>query len=193
MENLLEKAKKLSCLCNARRDTILSAIENTTNISGEIWECGVAKGGTSLFIAINSNKTIRLFDTFSGMPYCSEYDFHQIGSMNDSKYEDVVELLKDFSNCNIYRGKIPETFVGLENSVISVAHIDVDNYDSVKYCLEFIYPRVPSGGYIIIDDYNDNDCKGAKKATDDFLRDKKEILISSPNPRNNPQVYFEKL
>lgn len=32
--------------------------------------------------------------------------------------------------------------------------VDVDSYDAIKFALESLYPRVPLGGAIVIDDYN---------------------------------------
>ncbi len=108
--------------------------------------------------------------------------------MNDTSYELVANLFSVYSGVHIHQGIMPATFSGLENSVISVANIDVDNHDAVKACLEFIYPRVPSGGYIVLDDYHCGSCPGAKKATDDFMRDKPETLRCIASP----QVYFIK-
>jgi hypothetical protein len=134
-------------------------------------------------------RTMRLFDTFSGQPASGPYDIHQIGSMNGTSEELVSGLFSGYTNVYIHQGIMPITFSGLESSIISVANIDVDNHDAVKVCLEFIYTRVPSGGYIALDDYWCPDCPGAKNATDDFLADKPEKLLCVASP----QVYFIKL
>lgn len=54
------------------------------------------------------------------------------------------------------------------------AHIDVDLYDSTKCAIEFVYPKLTSGGIVVFDDYGDLVSQGAKKATDEFFTDKKE-------------------
>ncbi len=74
----------------------------------------------------------------------------------------------------IHAGLIPETFVGLEDSVISLAHIDVDQYQAVLDCLSFIYPRMLKGGWIVLDDYACPGCPGATRAVDEYLVDKPE-------------------
>jgi O-methyltransferase len=125
------------------------------------------------------------------MPYKSEYDTHKVGSMADTDYQFVVDLFKDYSNVEIYKGTIPETFIGLENTIISLAHIDVDNYESVKHCIKFIYPRIISGGYIIFDDYGCGSCPGAKKAVDEYLSDKVEKIYRS-GENDNPQAFIKK-
>jgi O-methyltransferase len=184
-------AMQLSSLGVERLRTLDEAFRGTTHLNGEIWECGVWRGGTSLYMAclFGKDRTYRLFDTFAGMPCKSVYDSVNIGEMKDCDYNEVVKLFKDYTNCHIYKGIIPFTFDGLQDCKISVAHIDVDNYDSVKACIEFIYPRMEKDGYIIIDDYNDQGCRGAKIAIDNFFSDKPEKVIGG----NGPQVYFIKL
>ncbi len=58
----------------------------------------------------------------------------------------------------------------------SVAHIDCDLYESVLEAVEFVYPRMTKGGFIIFDDYNSPTCLGAKHAVDSFLVGKPEQL-----------------
>ena len=133
--------------------------------TGEIWECGVYKGGTAYALA-GFKRKLRLFDTFNGMPEVSEYDnFHKQGDFSDAVIPDIKEA-------SIYVGKIPETFKCLDNCEIGFAHIDVDIYQSVKDCIEFILPRLAKDGIIVFDDYGFRTCKGAKKAVDELLGNK---------------------
>ncbi len=54
------------------------------------------------------------------------------------------------------------------NEPVVFAHIDVDWYDSVKTCLQQIWPNLVIGGSLILDDY---DCWGGRrKATDEYFR-----------------------
>jgi O-methyltransferase len=50
-----------------------------------------------------------------------------------------------------------------------VLHADGDFYDSVRLTLETFYPKVVSGGYVVIDDYGG--FVGARRATDEFRRE----------------------
>ena len=49
---------------------------------------------------------------------------------------------------------------------IAVLRLDTDYYDSTRFELEHLYDRIPSGGFIIIDDYGH--WQGCKKAVDEF-------------------------
>lgn len=50
---------------------------------------------------------------------------------------------------------------------IAILRLDADWYASTKICLEYLYPKVVSGGFIIIDDYGAYD--GCRKAVDEYL------------------------
>lgn len=175
----------------SRIDSLRSFMDATSGQGGEYWECGTFRGECAFIVKnhmANSARTMRLFDTFSGQPASGPYDTHAVGSMAGTSQQLVTDLFSGHSGVYIHQGVMPATFAGLESCIISVANIDVDNHDAVKACLEFVYPRVPSGGYIALDDYGCPACPGAKKATDDFLADKPEKLALSAEP-----VHFIKL
>ncbi len=159
---------------------------------GEIWECGVFRGDTAEQLAITApGRTLRLFDTFTGMPVSGPHDIHEVGSFSNTSEVFVREKMAPYLGVRFHVGRMPETFAGLEDSQIGVINIDVDQYESVRACLEFAYPRVAQGGYIVLDDYNCKNCPGAKKAVDEFMMGKPEVLLTSED-NNNPQAYFIK-
>jgi O-methyltransferase len=50
---------------------------------------------------------------------------------------------------------------------IALLHVDCDWYAGVKLALETLFDRVPSGGWVVIDDYGD--WPGAARALHEFL------------------------
>ncbi len=143
----------------------------TRGVFGDIAEVGVYKGGTALLICQETKglKEIFLFDTFAGMPKVdANKDLHKQGDFADTSLEAVKALLNDY-NPEIYQGLFPfVTGDYVDKHYFSLVHLDVDIYTSVKECLEFFYPRMAVGGIIVLDDYLEPNCPGAKLAADEF-------------------------
>lgn len=198
-----EKALKLSLLDFNRLELITSLLDDTIDgsVKGEIWECGVYRGGSALYIAsylaniLKDSRKIRLFDTFSGIPKKSESDQHNIGDFSKGvNFQEIEKLFKPFPAVSFRKGFIPRTFKGLEGCQIALAHIDVDMKESVSDCLNFIYPRLSKGGFIILDDFGCSSCKGAFEATMEFIEPlKDDITFRKCGNDTNPQAFLEKL
>jgi len=62
---------------------------------------------------------------------------------------------------------VEQTIPGDLPDRISVLRLDTDFYESTRHELEYLYPRLSSGGILMIDDYGAY--AGAKRAVDDFL------------------------
>jgi O-methyltransferase len=142
---------------------------------GEIWECGVYKGGTATLLAaardcVKGQHTIRLFDTFQGMPeQRPEMDSYKIGSFKDTSLKRVKSNLSGYMNISFHQGFIPDTFAGLQDASICFAHVDVDQFEATRQCCKFIWQRLTSGGIMIIDDYGRPGTVGARLGADDIL------------------------
>lgn len=165
--------------------------------SGEIWECGVYRGATARLLAAARDQAnrgspaqaMRLFDTFSGMPEKhEEFDSFKVGSLGDTSLDFVRSKLQPYANVDFHPGLIPETFSGLEKSVISMAHIDVDQYETTKQCCTFIYPRLRDGGVMIIDDYGRPGTVGARLGADEYF----QPLAIQPVVLNTGQAFVLK-
>ena len=164
-------------------------LRQALNSDGDVFECGVYRGGTAcLFAEIlrrrGSSKKLFLFDTFDGMPEADPAkDIHMRGDFADTSKEKLEKELRSIGmlkRCEIRKGLIPDTFRGLESNAIAFAHVDVDLYASVWDSLAFIWPKISIGGFLVIDDYGFPTCPGAKSATDDFFADKPSVPLCLP-------------
>lgn len=156
-----------------RLDKLIYYIQKTKWLPGDLAEVGVYKGGTAYLLRQFSSisKKLYLFDTFEGLPEVNQYDLHHKGDFNDTSLQKVDELLNTskFLNYSIYKGIFPnENSEYIKHKTFSLVHLDVDIYDSIKNCLEFFTPRMEPGGVIILDDYNEPNCPGAKLAANNF-------------------------
>jgi O-methyltransferase len=172
-------------LVSPDRCWIISAmLTQALQLEGDIWECGVYRGGTAAMMAAimrdnGSSKRLVLFDTFEGMPETdAKRDWHKAGDFADTSVEAVRAYVGD--NCTIVKGFIPDTFNGLEDRKVAFSHIDVDIYRSVLDCVEFIWPRLSLGGFVVFDDYGFPTCPGARLAVDEFFTSTAAIPLCLP-------------
>jgi len=165
---------------------IYSLCRQALFVEGDIWECGVYKGGTAAMLAkIVSDKApfkrLHLFDTFAGMPDTdSNLDLHKCGDFKDTTLDVVKKYVGETALTVYHPGKIPLSFSGQENSRIAFAHIDVDIWQSVIDCCDFIFPRLSAGGFIVFDDYGFPTCPGARNAVDLYFSEKEVIPLVLP-------------
>jgi len=162
---------------------LASLARYAAHLDGDVAECGVYKGGTALLlcrILENGGKTLRLFDSFQGLPKVkSERDkwFHE--GQYASSLDSVTQLLSDFRGMiDIRQGWIPQTFVGLENCRYAFAHVDVDLYQSALDCCLYFYRRLVPGGVLLFDEYGFPAARGEKDAVDEFFADKPESPVT---------------
>ena len=174
-QNSIRRIQGQTLISIGRLWALWSLVKQAKGLGGEVWECGVYKGGSAAMIADavrDKGLTLRLFDTFTGIPHSDKRDnAHRPGDFNNTNVVAVRELVH-YGKAIISAGIIPETFKGLEDSKISLCHVDVDVYQSVKDCCEFVWPRLILGGIIVFDDYDATSCAGARLAVDEFFEDK---------------------
>jgi hypothetical protein len=78
---------------------LYSAMRQALTVDGELWECGVYRGGTALLLKMlrdeaPSKKTIRLFDSFEGMPLTDvDKDVHKEGDFADTSLDAVQRVV----------------------------------------------------------------------------------------------------
>jgi O-methyltransferase len=157
-------------------------------IEGDFAELGVWKGYTAKIINRQiKNRKFYLFDTFEGFPKKDVQSSVQFNNDVDSYFQDtsveeVVSYLENPGNIVVRKGYFPETAAGLENCSFAFAMIDADLYTPILEGLRFFYPRVVSGGYIFVHDYNLPVFDwGGKKAVDEFMADKPELIVEIPD------------
>lgn len=86
---------------------------------------------------------------------------------------DCLELIVDrigypADRVHILQGWFQDTLPAAQGiDEIALLRLDCDYYHSTKYCLEHLFDRVVSGGFVVIDDYGWYE--GCRKAVDEFL------------------------
>lgn len=174
--------------CYALYGSIRYILKN--NIAGDLVECGVWKGGSSMLMAHTllqagvTNRKIYMYDTYEGMSMPGEVDGAEAmnewekGRTNDSHnsmcyspFETVRSNIMSTGypaeNIVMVKGKVEDTIPGTVPSTISLLRLDTDWYDSTKHELDHLYPLLTKHGALLIDDYGA--WHGAKKAVDEYF------------------------
>ena len=103
-------------------------------------------------------------------------------NINDFK-KNIKSVNYNNNNIIIIKGDVCKTLLERYPNKISILRLDTDFYKSTKCELEQLFPKIVSGGYLIIDDYYT--FKGSKKATDEYLKNKKHLVKELNNYKNN--------
>jgi len=147
-------------------------------IEGDLVECGCFLGGAAIMmwhtLALNkARRTIRLFDTFTGFDDGEEDIGTTVKGMVLPDFR--LQVLSNLSDAGastddfvLVQGKVENTLPGLKLPALSLLRLDTDFYSSTKVEFETLYPKLVSGGVLIVDDYGV--FQGARKATDDYLQ-----------------------
>jgi hypothetical protein len=172
-------------------------------LPGDIVECGVWRGGSMMAVALTlmrleAERTLHLFDTFEGMPPPSHRDVTFTGQsasklmeeQPDKKtaeiwaYSSLAEVKQNLQSTGyperlvqFHKGLVEDTIPAGAPPTIALLRLDTDWYESTRHELVHLYPRLISGGVLIIDDYGH--WEGARKAVDEFLAENQlRILLN---------------
>jgi len=155
-------------------------------LPGSIAELGVYQGDTAALLADFARKidrTAYLLDTFEGFDNrdLASEDSHLSGRFAETSLEKVRERVGT-ANTAFVRGFFPESAVQLPaEERYCLVHIDADLYDPIRAGLDYFYPRVVDGGFIIVHDVMSMCWDGATQAVEDFLSGKPEFFIPIPD------------
>jgi O-methyltransferase len=152
-------------------------------LQGDFIECGVHTGILSgavmtwLDFERMSNKKYYLLDTFEGIPLeqISTTEFSMgVAQMNkkydfgDKTYLGVKEKFKKWKNCNVIRGKVPDTLTQVKSEKFSYVSIDMNVTAAEIAAAEFLWPKMVPGAIMLLDDYGWESHIQQKIAFDEF-------------------------
>jgi O-methyltransferase len=193
---IIERVSAFTLTSPERIFALKNAVEYviTNDISGDIVECGVWKGGSMMVAALTllnlgAKRRLYLYDTFTGMTAPTSMDrdlFGRPGSVSVDRNlfrqpadftpgEDFLEEVKanlcstgyDERLITYVKGPVEETLPANAPASIAILRLDTDWYESTRHELQHLFPRLSGGGVLIIDDYGH--FEGARKAVDEFI------------------------
>lgn len=151
---------------------------NERNINGAVAELGVYQGEFAAEInRLFPDRKIYLFDTFEGFDERdiqiekeNQFSYAETGKFNNTSINIVHSRLPYQNQAVFKKGYFPDTTLGLKLKFALVS-LDADLYQPLYEGLKFFYPRMNSGGYIIIHDYNNTQFTGSKRAVKQFCEE----------------------
>lgn len=155
-------------------------------VAGDIAELGVYKGQTASLLAIMARRlgrTAYLLDTFSGF---NERDLTGVDAGAPTGFLDTsldaVRALVGEENVEFIQGYFPDSAAKLPSeTTYCLVHLDCDLFAPMTSALQYFYPRLAPGGFLIMHDYSSLCWEGAEKAVDEFFADKPESLVLWPD------------
>ena len=185
---------KLELINPSEAYNILSAIQKSKKVPGDVCEFGVARGITSAVIANeikSGDKNFHLFDSFEGLSKPSDkdvlvWDSLSLGSVE--AYEGAIsypkkQVLRRLKNIGFPSKRIFIHEGYIENVInenidlpiaVSFAFVDFDLYEPIRDALNFLHNNTSKGAIVIVHDYA-GFMTGPKKAVDEFLLEKNSI------------------
>lgn len=163
--------------------------QSLANKEGVFVECGVAAGAQVIAMRCGApDKVIHAFDSFEGIPLPSNKDNQMPGirMLTDEEVKLLPEPGKQElvttgatavseenfwthieasgltrQNIITHPGWFEVTVPVVDIPKITLLRLDGDLYYSTLVCLQHLFPKVVTGGIVIIDDYKLDGCRGA--------------------------------
>ena len=165
-----------------RLDNIQTCIEDVlqNNVEGDFIETGAWRGGATIFMRALlkdrgvTNRKVWVADSFEGLPAPTfEGDGSDLSGVEMLKV--TVELVKEnFAKFGLLddqvqflKGWFCDTLPNAPIEKLAILRLDGDMYSSTMDALKSLYPKVSTGGYVIVDDYYS--WPSCKKAVHDYL------------------------
>lgn len=162
---------------------LIDAIDNTSQLNGNIIECGSNRCGTSSILAKYLknqiiSKKIYALDSFSG------FDPEELKKERSDKFTDMPTNAYHYNSFEYVKKKIKK--LGLVDKLIPIkgyfqetlpkidsnfclAFIDCDLGESIKFTSENIWPKLSSGGIMLFHDYDHPRFQNVKPFVDRFV------------------------
>ncbi len=156
-------------------------------LAGAVAELGVYKGKFARYINQHfSDKTLYLFDTFEGF-HSNDKTIEVSNNFSDGEQdfkntsvERVLSIMPNREKCVIKKGYFPHTAEGMNEEFCFVS-LDTDLYEPIYQGLQFFYPKLVPGGYIMIHDFNNEAYPGVRAAVEKFCNENNANFTPIPD------------
>lgn len=170
---------KKSFMMSDDRMYMLEQFANIAPDTGCAIEMGVYEGYVTALLLTKGFKHVYAVDTFEGIAGAtSVIDLFSNGDL--SVADNLEEVMTRIYGAIVVKGTIP-TILHESSDLhlidkVSFAHLDMDVHYPTQQALFWLWPRLVTGGVIVLDDYGLWITPGIKQAVDNFPHGKKIYL-----------------
>lgn len=171
-----------------RIKTLSLICERLADVPGAAAELGVYRGDFARRInALLPDRTLYLFDSFQGFePEEAKRELEQgrcseafLRAHADTDAGRILKAMPHRDRVRIYPGFFPQSLNGLEEHFCLVS-LDADFEESTYEGLRYFWPRLNSGGFILLHDYNSPRLSGVKAALKRYEKEQGTKLPAVP-------------
>ena len=157
-----------------RLDNLHFCVEDALarGVPGDLMETGVWRGGAAILmraiLKVNgvTDRLVWAADSFAGLPPPDPAKYPLDANLTFNEFKELAVSLesvqRNFTRYNLLddqvrflKGWFRDTLPSARVKQLAVLRLDGDLYESTMDALVHMYPKVSSGGYVIIDDYGD--------------------------------------
>lgn len=157
-----------------RLDNLHFCVEDVLarGVPGDLMETGVWRGGAAILmraiLKVNgvTDRLVWAADSFAGLPPPDPAKYPLDAPLTLNQFKELAvsleEVQRNFGRYDLLddqvrflKGWFRDTLPGAPVKRLAVLRLDGDLYESTMDTLVHMYPKVSSGGYVIIDDYGD--------------------------------------
>lgn len=169
-----------------RLDNIQSCVERILedHVPGDLIETGVWRGGASIFMRgvlkayCQTDRIVWAADSFQGLPkprtgVWRDDERGRLWEFGKTLAVSVEQVRANFERYGLLDEQVRflpgwfcDTLPGAPVERLVLMRLDGDMYESTMDALRPLYPKLPSGGYCIIDDYFTH--SGARQAVTEY-------------------------
>lgn len=164
-----------------RLDNLHDCLERVLadGIDGDLVETGVWRGGACIFMRAFlkahgvADRRVWVADSFTGIPDVGidghpldrELALHQANGVLDVPQEEVAENFRRYGLLDeqvvFLPGRFRDSLPQAPIEKLALLRLDGDLYESTRDALTHLYPRLSTGGFVIVDDYVIPACRAA--------------------------------
>lgn len=152
------KARAHSVNSDDRLYNLVQAVRQTDRLKGSVFEIGTFSGGSAAIIAetlreSGSDRKLRLFDSFSGIPASPlGVDHRWTAQFTNVSLAEVKSRFSDLPFVRVQPGDVTETVPNIEEP-LSLVHFDADTLHATRALVPCLWERLQPGGIILFDDF----------------------------------------